>query len=84
MINFTVGPVQMDEEVRALGGEPVSMPVRGGTDGSRLSYMGLPCPNLGTGGHNCHGRFEYACVEEMEQCTQLLIRIALRYAKQPK
>ena len=72
------------EEIRALGGEPVSMPVRGGTDGSRLSYMGLPCPNLGTGGHNCHGRFEYACVEEMEQCTELLVRIALRYAKQPK
>ncbi len=69
------------EEVKALGGTPVSVPVRGGTDGSRLSFMGLPCPNLGTGGHNCHGRFEYACAEEMDLCVQLLVRIAERYGK---
>ncbi|MBQ4289581.1 MAG: peptidase T [Clostridia bacterium] len=67
------------EEVRALGGEPVSRPVRGGTDGARLSYMGLPCPNLGTGGRNYHGRFEYACIEEMDQTVRLLVRIAQRY-----
>ncbi len=69
------------EEVRALGGEPLSLPVRGGTDGSRLSFMGLPCPNLGTGGHNCHGRFEYACVQEMDLTVELLVRIAVRYAE---
>lgn len=68
------------EEVKALGGEPVSVPVRGGTDGCRLSFMGLPCPNLGTGGHNGHGRLEYACVQEMDQTVELLIRIAQRYA----
>lgn len=69
------------EEVRALGGEPVSVPVRGGTDGCRLSFMGLPCPNLGTGGHNGHGRLEYACVQEMDKTAELLIRIAQRYAR---
>lgn len=71
------------EEVKALGGTPVSVPVRGGTDGCRLSFMGLPCPNLGTGGHNGHGRLEYACVQEMDQTVELLIRIAGRYAKMP-
>ncbi len=69
------------EEVKALGGTPVSTPVRGGTDGSRLSFMGLPCPNLGTGGHNCHGRFEYAVIQEMDLSVQLLIRIAERFGK---
>ena len=69
------------EEVKALGGTPVSIPVRGGTDGSRLSFMGLPCPNLGTGGHNCHGRFEYACIQEMDLTVQLLTRLAERYGK---
>lgn len=51
------------------------VPVRGGTDGARLSYMGLPCPNLCTGGQNYHGRFEYAVVEEMDTCTKILIEI---------
>ena len=51
-------------------------PVRGGTDGSRLSFMGLPCPNLATGGGNFHSRFEYASIQEMEKCAETLIRIA--------
>ncbi len=51
-------------------------PIRGGTDGARLSFAGLPCPNLCTGGMNYHGRYEYACVEEMEQIVQLLILLA--------
>ncbi len=68
------------DAVRALGGEPVSYPVRGGTDGSRLSFMGLPCPNLGTASHNHHGKMEFACVEDMERCTALVIEIAKRYA----
>ncbi len=68
------------EAVRKAGGEPVSVPVRGGTDGSRLSYMGLPCPNLCTGGYNYHGRLEYACVEEMDACVQVLTEIARTYA----
>lgn len=66
--------------VESLGGKPISYPVRGGTDGSRLSFMGLPCPNLGTGSHNHHGRFEFACAEAMDDCTQLVLRIAKIYA----
>ena len=62
------------------GVTPVISPIRGGTDGARLSYMGLPCPNLCTGGENYHGRYEYACVQSMEKTTGLLIAIAAKYA----
>ncbi len=65
--------------LRELGVTPLVSPVRGGTDGARLSYMGLPCPNLCTGGANYHSRYEYACVQEMETVTQLLVRLAERY-----
>ena len=58
-----------------LGITPYSVPVRGGTDGARLSFMGLPCPNLCTGGMNFHGRYEYAVVEEMESCAKILVEI---------
>ena len=58
-----------------LGITPYSVPVRGDTDGARLSYMGLPCPNLCTGGMNFHGRYEYAVVEEMEACARILVEI---------
>ena len=58
-----------------LGIQAESLPVRGGTDGARLSFMGLPCPNLCTGGQNFHGRFEYAVVEEMELCARILLEI---------
>ena len=64
-----------------LGITPIVTPIRGGTDGARLSFMGLPCPNLCTGGANYHGRFEYACVQSMEQVTALLIRLAEKYGK---
>lgn len=60
---------------------PVIVPIRGGTDGARLSYMGLPCPNICTGGHNFHGKYEYICAESMETITELLIRIAKRFVK---
>ena len=60
---------------RACGVEPSASPVRGGTDGSRLSFMGLPCPNLSTGGANCHGRFELASVPEMETMVEVLFRL---------
>lgn len=59
--------------------KPVVVPIRGGTDGARLSFMGLPCPNLCTGGANFHGRFEYACVEDMEKIVEILVRIAQKY-----
>ena len=59
----------------AAGMQPMEVPIRGGTDGARLSYEGLPCPNLCTGGENYHGRFEYIPVEDMEKCVQMLINI---------
>ena len=61
--------------MEAVGITPKIVPIRGGTDGARLSYMGLPCPNLCTGGQNYHGRFEYIPIEDMELCTKLLIEI---------
>ncbi|MCM1026147.1 MAG: peptidase T [Roseburia sp.] len=69
------------QALRELGVEPVITPVRGGTDGARLSYMGLPCPNLCTGGANYHSRFEYACVQSMETVTELLVKLAERYGE---
>lgn len=61
-----------------IGVEPCVIPIRGGTDGARLSFMGLPCPNLCTGGHNFHGRFEYICVESMEKVAELLVKLAAK------
>ena len=61
--------------MKNVGMEPVAVPIRGGTDGARLSYMGLPCPNLCTGGENYHGRFEYIPVEDMDLCTRMLVEI---------
>ncbi len=61
---------------RAAGLEPVEEAVRGGTDGSRLSYMGLPTPNIFTGGHNGHGRFEYLSVEALEKATEVVVNIS--------
>ena len=51
------------------------MPIRGGTDGANLSFMGLPCPNLGDGGYNFHGRFEYVSITQMRKMVKLLIEI---------
>ena len=65
------------DALRACGVEPVSVPIRGGTDGARLSFMGLVCPNLGTGGRNGHGVFEYACVQEMELMVEALKNLVL-------
>lgn len=59
----------------AAGMDPVEVPIRGGTDGARLSYEGLPCPNLCTGGENYHGRFEFIPVEDMEKCVRMLVEI---------
>ena len=61
--------------MKAAGMEPEEVPIRGGTDGARLSYMGLPCPNLCTGGENYHGRFEFIPVEDMESCVDMLEHI---------
>ena len=68
----------VDRAKKALaeqGIEPVVVPIRGGTAGARLSFVGLPCPNLGTGGENYHGRYEFACAEDMELSVRVLINI---------
>ena len=62
--------------MRSLGIAPVIRPIRGGTDGSRLSFMGLPCPNLFTGGQNPHGPYEFVSVEAMEAAAAVIVRIA--------
>jgi tripeptide aminopeptidase len=61
--------------MEALGITPITVPIRGGTDGARLSYMGLPCPNLCTGGANFHSRFEYIPVEDMQRITKMLVQL---------
>ena len=58
-----------------LGIRPVIVPIRGGTDGARLSFMGLPCPNLCTGGENFHSRFEFISVESMEKISDIIVKI---------
>ncbi len=66
--------------IRDAGLEPIELPIRGGTDGAMLSYRGLPCPNLGTGGFNFHGPYECITAEKMDQIVQVLIRLAELYA----
>ena len=60
---------------RAIGCTPSALPIRGGTDGARLSFMGLPCPNLPTGGMNCHGRFECITVQSMDRVVEALTHL---------
>ena len=62
-----------------VGIRPLEVPIRGGTDGARLSYEGLPCPNLCTGGENFHGRFEFIPVEDMEKCVEMLVKILTNF-----
>lgn len=64
--------------------KPLVKPIRGGTDGARLSFMGLPTPNLFTGGHNFHGRFEYIPVQSMEKAVEVLVKIAELYSERVK
>ncbi len=65
-----------EEAMKKLGIKPLIKAIRGGTDGSQLSYKGLPCPNIFAGGHNFHGRYEFVTVEAMEKATQVIIEIA--------
>ena len=69
---------QAKEAMAQLDVEPSVSPIRGGTDGARLSFMGLPCPNLCTGGRNAHGKYEYACIDDMETIVKLLVKIVER------
>ena len=65
-----------EKAMKDLGIKPIIKPIRGGTDGSRLSYMGLPCPNIFAGGHNFHGKYEYVSVESMQKAIDVIIKIA--------
>lgn len=65
-----------EEAMKNAGIKPLIKPIRGGTDGSQLSYMGLPCPNIFAGGHNFHGRFEYVPVESMQKAIEVIVNIA--------
>lgn len=70
-----------EQVIASLGMTPERKPVRGGTDGARLSFMGLPCPNIGTGGHAFHGPFEHIAVESMETVVDILTGIVKKYAE---
>jgi len=67
------------EAMLDLGITPIVCPIRGGTDGARLSYQGLPCPNLCTGGHNFHGKYEFICIQSMEKIVELLYAIVVKF-----
>lgn len=69
------------EVVKGLGIVPRVQPIRGGTDGARLSFMGLPCPNLGTGDFACHGPYEHVTIEGMEKCTEIVLGLIAKYAE---
>ena len=67
--------------IEAVNVKPLVLPIRGGTDGSKLSFKGLPTPNLFTGGHNFHGKFEYTVAESMEKATEVVLKIVEMYAQ---
>ncbi|MDR2126384.1 MAG: peptidase T [Prevotellaceae bacterium] len=68
--------------MKLAGIEPVVRPIRGGTDGARLSFMGLPCPNIFAGGHNFHGKYEFVAVESMQKATEVILNIIKLYAEE--
>ncbi len=72
---------KVENSMKELDITPIVTPIRGGTDGARLSFMGLPCPNICTGGENFHGKFEYVCVQSMEKIVELLIKLAQKFAE---
>ena len=65
------------EAMQQVGVKPIIMPIRGGTDGARLSFMGLPCPNICTGGENFHSRFEYLSVQSLNKVVEIVERIII-------
>ncbi len=77
-------PEVIDIAMKAMeeaGVTPIVRPIRGGTDGARLSYMGLPCPNLFTGGMNFHGKYEYCSLNTMQKAVQTILNVAKRWAE---
>ena len=69
-----------EEAMKDLGITPIVKAIRGGTDGSQLSYKGLPCPNIFAGGHNFHGRYEYVPLESMQKAVEVIVKIAEKTA----
>jgi tripeptide aminopeptidase len=65
-----------EEAMKSIRVDPIIKPIRGGTDGAQLSYMGLPCPNIFAGGHNFHGRYEYVPVESIQKAVAVIVKIA--------
>lgn len=77
-------PPIIDKAIAAMkmaGVTPIVRPIRGGTDGSRLSYMGLPCPNIFTGGMNFHGKYEYCSLDSMQRAADTIVNLAQLWAK---
>jgi len=74
----------IENTLRAISNLEISpqvIPIRGGTDGTEISFLGIPCPNLGTGGHNFHSVYEYICLEDMEKACEILISIVKQFSK---
>jgi len=65
-----------EKAMEEVGITPIIKPIRGGTDGSQLSFMGLPCPNIFAGGHNFHGKYEYVPLESMQKAVDVIVKIA--------
>lgn len=78
--NMEIFDIARDSMIE-LGIKPIIKPVRGGTDGARLSYMGLPCPNIFTGGHNYHGQYEYIPISSMEKAVEVIVKISENIGK---
>lgn len=72
-----------EEAMLAVGVTPILKPIRGGTDGSQLSYMGLPCPNIFAGGHNFHGKYEYIPLQSMQKAVEVIVKICELTASKP-
>jgi tripeptide aminopeptidase len=72
---------KLEKAVRMAGLEPKIKPVRGGTDGARLSFMGLPTPNIFTGGYNYHGRYEWVSLDGMNKSAEVLLNLARLWAE---
>jgi len=70
-----------EKAMNAVGVKPIIKPIRGGTDGSKLSYMGLPCPNIFAGGHNFHGKYEYIPIQSMEKAVEVIVKIVALFEK---
>ena len=74
----------VEDALRSLGYTPRRTAIRGGTDGANLTYMGMCCPNLGVGGGNFHGRYEYACIQDMDEAVKVLLEIVKRVKERGK